>query len=660
MKNLVLILILVQCTAKQSFSQKQVNEKSDSLFSVLLTSKEDTSKLNTLNSLVRELRYSNHDTAYYFAKEALALAEKLNHEMKIADSKVTIGALLADMGRCDEGVKNATDALDIYKNLYQTSPEADKKILLRKLGRSYGIIGHNRIAQGNYPEGLKNTLLALKIVEELGDKEGIATYEWNLSNIYVTQHNYPEALKHLSVCLKLSLESGIKNDIAQTYDAIGFVYIEQRKYDEALKYYSTALKLAEEGQDAYTLAETYINLGTIKEKQGNLSEALKYNFAALSRYLEIGFHQQVSLAYNQIGSIYNRQKKYPEASEYFTKGLAQAKESNNLEYTKLTYENWALLDSAQGNYKKSLEHYKLAIAYRDSLQNEGNTKKMVQQQMQYDFDKKEATTKSEQEKKDAITLKELQKQKLMRNGFVGGFSVVLLFAGVFFTQRNKIKKGKKRSDELLLNILPEEVAEELKAKGSAEAKQFNDVTVMFTDFKNFTRISEKLSPAELVSEIHSCFKAFDDIITKNNIEKIKTIGDSYMCAGGLPVANKTNATDVVSAALEIQQFMRQHLQQRKNEDKEPFEIRIGVHTGPVVAGIVGVKKFAYDIWGDTVNIASRMESSSEAGKINISGSTYELVKDKFKCDHRGKIQAKNKGEIDMYFVEQSFSDRVPP
>jgi len=210
---------------------------------------------------------------------------------------------------------------------------------------------------------------------------------------------------------------------------------------------------------------------------------------------------------------------------------------------------------------------------------------------------------------------------------------------------------KKKSDDLLLNILPEEVAEELKAKGSADAKQFNEVTVMFTDFKGFTQISEKLTPEELVAEIHTCFKAFDNIIEKHNIEKIKTIGDAYMCAGGLPVTNTTNAVDVVNAAIEIQQFMQQHLQQRQKENKPLFEIRIGIHTGPVVAGIVGVKKFAYDIWGDTVNVASRMESSGEAGKVNISGSTYELVKDKFKCEHRGKIQAKNKGEIDMYFIE---------
>ena len=222
---------------------------------------------------------------------------------------------------------------------------------------------------------------------------------------------------------------------------------------------------------------------------------------------------------------------------------------------------------------------------------------------------------------------------------------------IIAAQKAEVEKQKERSEELLLNILPFEIAQELKLKGSADARQFQEVTVMFTDFKNFTQISEKLSPSELVSEIHTCFKAFDDIIGKYNIEKIKTIGDSYMCAGGLPVANKTNAIDVVKAAIEIQSFIQEHLKQRIKDAKDPFEIRIGIHTGVVVAGIVGVRKFAYDIWGDTVNIASRMESSGEAGKINISGTTYELVKHKFECSYRGKIVAKNKGEIDMYYVE---------
>ena len=218
-------------------------------------------------------------------------------------------------------------------------------------------------------------------------------------------------------------------------------------------------------------------------------------------------------------------------------------------------------------------------------------------------------------------------------------------------QREEANKQRKRSDDLLLNILPEEVAEELKAKGSAEAKQFDEVTVLFTDFKDFTQISEKMTPNELVEELNTFFKAFDEIVTRLNIEKIKTIGDSYMCVGGLPTASPSHAEDVVNAGLEIQAFVQNHSKYRLAQGKEPLLIRIGIHSGPVIAGIVGIKKFAYDIWGDTVNTASRMESSGEAGKVNISGTTYALVKDKFTCTHRGKIQAKGKGKIEMHFVE---------
>lgn len=214
-----------------------------------------------------------------------------------------------------------------------------------------------------------------------------------------------------------------------------------------------------------------------------------------------------------------------------------------------------------------------------------------------------------------------------------------------------IHKERSRSDELLLNILPFETATELKATGKVKARRYDSVTVMFTDFKNFTRLSERMSAEELVQEINSCYSEFDRIISTYNLEKIKTIGDSYMCAGGLPVENETHATDAVNAALEIQQFIKKLALEKKSSGNDYFEIRIGMHTGPVIAGVVGIKKFAYDIWGDTVNTASRMETSGEAGKVNISGITYELIKNQFHCTHRGKIEAKNKGDIDMYFVE---------
>ena len=217
---------------------------------------------------------------------------------------------------------------------------------------------------------------------------------------------------------------------------------------------------------------------------------------------------------------------------------------------------------------------------------------------------------------------------------------------------HELEEEKKKSDKLLLNILPAEVAHELKLKGKTDAKTFSMVTVMFTDFKDFSKVSEKESAELLVAEIDHCFSGFDKIVQKHGIEKIKTVGDAYICAGGMPVLTYTHAIDTVNAAIEIRDFMLARQAEKEARGEVPFEMRIGIHTGPVVAGIVGIKKFAYDIWGDTVNIASRMESSGEAGKVNISGTTYQLVKDHFECTYRGKIKAKNKGEIDMYFAER--------
>ncbi len=209
-----------------------------------------------------------------------------------------------------------------------------------------------------------------------------------------------------------------------------------------------------------------------------------------------------------------------------------------------------------------------------------------------------------------------------------------------------LRAEKKKSDELLHNILPEEVANELKKNGLAKARQFDNTTVLVTDFINFTKISESLTPKELVAEIDLYFTAFDEIVERNGLEKIKTNGDAYLGVCGMPIEFEDHAVKAVNAALDISRFV----EERKNKGGL-FDIRIGLNSGPVVAGIVGVKKFAYDIWGDTVNTAARMESHSSNGRINISDSTYQLVKNDFNCKYRGGIEAKNKGMIDMFFVE---------
>jgi class 3 adenylate cyclase/sporulation protein YlmC with PRC-barrel domain len=218
-------------------------------------------------------------------------------------------------------------------------------------------------------------------------------------------------------------------------------------------------------------------------------------------------------------------------------------------------------------------------------------------------------------------------------------------------QNVQVMKEKEKSDRLLLNILPHRIADELKETGFTKARLYKNATVLFTDFKGFTSISERLNTSDLVDLINTYFSEFDAIMERNGVEKIKTIGDAYMAVGGIPLNDPDHAYKTVKAALDIKVWIDAN-KSRALLNREPFfDVRIGLHSGPVVAGVVGIHKFQYDIWGDTVNMASRMESSGEPGKVNISEATYTLVKDYFQCTHRGKIEAKGKGEIDMYFVE---------
>ncbi|MCB1188805.1 MAG: hypothetical protein H7A23_06225 [Leptospiraceae bacterium] len=216
--------------------------------------------------------------------------------------------------------------------------------------------------------------------------------------------------------------------------------------------------------------------------------------------------------------------------------------------------------------------------------------------------------------------------------------------------KKEVEVEKEKSEKLLLNILPKEVAEELKQKGTAEPVIYESVTVVFTDFKGFTKVAEGMNPKQLIAELDNCFSYFDSLMDRFNLEKLKTIGDSYMFAGGIPKKNNTNFIDAILASLEIQAFMNKVKFLREELGYPYWELRLGIHSGPLIAGVIGEKKFAYDVWGDTVNTASRMESSGTPGMVNISNATYQLAKGFFNCEYRGKIQAKNKGEIDMYYV----------
>ena len=312
---------------------------------------------------------------------------------------------------------------------------------------------------------------------------------------------------------------------------------------------------------------------------------------------------------------------------------------------------------------------KLLSQTEDMLMSSEMQNKRIQERLQFQEDSVKILKKEQQVQDLQLKASELElnAQKAKNNLYiiVAAISLSLLsIIGVMFFARQKtlreleeknklINEEKRRSDELLLNILPEEVMHELKAHGKTTAKNYSKATVLFADIKDFTTISEQLSPDDLVEGLDAYFERFDKVIEKYDIEKIKTIGDAYVCAGGVPTKSEGNPHLVVQAALDFIYEIDKLRRERLAQGKIPFEFRIGIHTGQLVAGVIGIRKFAYDIWGDTVNMAARMQQTSEAGKINISGPTYELVKDKFACVYRGKVEAKNKGEIDMYFVEKA-------
>ncbi|MBK9147830.1 MAG: tetratricopeptide repeat protein [Flavobacteriales bacterium] len=566
-------------------------------------------------------------------------------------------------------------------------PAADE-IAFKLEGTAYVMLGDYSSATEKYMQGLKRS-------EASGNRNNSASFLNNLGIIYMDQGFFPRALEYFQKGLRIFEELDNKPNSANCLTNIGIIYYKLKDYPKALDYYDQASRYFEMLEDQGGVANILNNIANIHLDEGDLLRALDKHKESLAIKEKLNDVPGIANSYINIGDVHMELKDYPRAIEYFEMSLKLGRSSGDRDLISISLINIGDAYLAQGRLGRALDfcgeglrmaeeidalqeqmsgcacmynahkvrgdgdaaltYHERMIAVRDSIFNSENTKKLTELEMRYTFDKKEAATRAEQDKKDAIAAEELRRQKLVRNGFMGGFSLVAVFAVVFFIQRNRIGREKERSDELLLNILPEEVAEELKDTGSAKARHFDMATILFTDFKGFTQASEMMSPQELVEELNTCFMAFDGIITAHGIEKIKTIGDAYMCAGGLPDPSASTPAGVVHAALEMQAFMVARKKERDAQGKPAFTMRAGIHTGPVVAGIVGVKKFAYDIWGDTVNTASRMESSGEVGQVNISEATYALVQNEpgLTFTPRGKVQAKGKGEMEMYFVERT-------
>jgi class 3 adenylate cyclase len=434
------------------------------------------------------------------------------------------------------------------------------------------------------------------------------------------------ALDEFKRSLQVYRKLGRKLEVGMAFNNLGRCYTELGRSAEAFAALDSAQVLFEALQNKRLLARNHYYRGTLWLQEGDAGKARAACDTGVRLAREAGLAQQRK-----------------ECSECLVKA-----------YERLG--DLALAFRAQKEY----------LQVSDSLDALNNGKEVLRMDLQRQFQERQIADSLDNARqryeRDLTYQRELGREREQRNLslFIGG-AVLLTALGLWnrlrYTRRSRalIQQERDRSDELLHNILPEEVAAELKAKGSAETQSFEQVTILFTDFQGFTQVSERLSPAELVEELNACFKAFDAIVDARGVEKIKTIGDAYMAAGGVPEPRADATLQAVLAALDMQDFIRARHAERSARGLPAFRMRAGLHTGPIVAGIVGTRKFAYDIWGDTVNTASRMESSSSVDEVNISGTTRELLKDApgLLFEARGKVQAKGKGELEMYFVRRA-------
>jgi len=510
------------------------------------------------------------------------------------------------------------------------------------LGVVYNNLGSLYHSMADYPEALDHYIKSLEYSET---SQMSATLD-NIGRIYMKRGNYPKALEYYNRSLRINQLKGDQGEEANVLSNIGVIYREQLDYPKALDYFTQGLKIYEQINHQFGIANSYSDIGILYYMQGESPTALDYYKKGLQIYEQLDNKVGIAFSLNYIGEIYQNQGEYDKALDYCQRGYEISLTIQSLlrkrSACSCLYETY----KAMGNDNKALHYFELLNAVEDSLEIKEPIEKLQNMEFQAE------TRLIQKAHEEAIR----QKEKTRNISLMAG-AFFLLLAGSFFIRWRYVRKSKAaiqiekdRSEHLLLNILPKEVAQELKESGKAAPKKYENVTILFTDFKDFTKLTASIPATKLIVELHEIFGRFDDIMDEFGIEKIETIGDAYLAVGGLPQENSDHALRCVKAAFRMIEF----LNQRNANSEITWNARIGIHSGPVIAAVVGKKKFAYDIFGDSVNTASRIESNGQVSKVNISQATYELLKNEpelvFK--HRGKIEAKGKGEIDMYFVSK--------
>ena len=542
---------------------------------------------------------------------------------------------------------------------------AEELILLARHYKNHEYLYHGYYRKGDAKQfmgDLKDALAAYIESAEIANKEHLISAEGSsygaIADIYTISDNHKNAMHYYRKAIVTLRETKDTVALASFIMNAGDALLTNKDFDSALVYFKESGELFEQVNYAAGKAYNIGNIGMVYANTGKSDLAEKNINKAIRILEETGDYYPISVYLMAMSDIYIEKGQWQTAMDYAKRSLDIAKKYELKNEISDANKKLAELYETKGELSAAYKHYKGYITYRDSVINVKNVQQMADLRTNHEISQKQIEL-------DLLDQRRKNQRNIAIATAIALFLIALLAIGLY-RRNNFIRKTKKiieeerdRSDNLLLNILPEETAAELKQNGAVRAKKYDSVTVLFSDFKGFTNYSEKLSPEALVETVNFYFSRFDEIIEKHGLEKIKTIGDAYMCAGGLHSNTEDHATRMILAAIEIGAFVAE-TKKDVSASELTFDIRIGINTGAVVAGVVGTKKFAYDIWGDTVNVASRMETMSEPGKINIAENTYALVKDTFECEYRGEIAVKNRGSMKMYFVNNIHQETFIP
>ncbi len=550
-------------------------------------------------------------------------------------------------------VPNPETELSLLKQLCIEQMDSEKKLTyslelihlakandsLHYLFGGYQELGNAYLNKGELSTALENYVLAAEYADQKESQRDLALNYQSIGNVYASKKDFRKAIelyeKSISVVENIKdFEHKDSLRFAQSLENLGFSYVKIQQPDSALLYLERSGAFFEALKNSQGIAYNLGNKGLAYVEMGEPKKAIAYLEEGIQILQELEDYYGISALLKDMSQLYMDLGDYEQAAVYARRSLGMARDQGLKEVISDANLSLSKIYEMTGDSAASYKYFKEYINYRDSILDVTSVEKMADMRTDFEVSQKQ------------LEVDLLNNQKRTQRIIMYSLGFFLLLSFIYY---RRLSKEKSRSDLLLLNILPSRTAKELKEKGKVEARKFKAVTVMFTDFQAFTRHSQNLSPEKLVKSVDHFFSAFDRIIEKYGLEKIKTIGDAYMCTGGLISKGPMQPIKVIHAAFEILDFMKKE-SESDNDDIAHFDVRIGINTGPVVAGVVGTKKFAYDIWGDTVNVAARMETNSQAGMINISENTYQLVKDRFECEYRGEIDVKNKGMMKMYFV----------